>query len=303
MRVPMICCLVLAAPAWAETYPMPPDDEDLVGEEQYTEVARGETLVDIARRAGVGYEELIAANPALDHWLPKEGASVLLPTRHVLPPGPREGIVVNRAEMRLYYFMPGSEPTVMTFPVAVGREDWPTPTTQTKVAERVRNPVWTPPADIKVEHAERDDPLPPSVPPGPDNPLGPLALRLALPQHLIHGTNKLFGIGMRVTHGCIRLYPEHMQELFDVVPKDTPVRLVDVPFKAGWGDGSLWLQASGDVGPEPAWKSLPDLFEKAARGRPLPPVDWNATYAALSQAHGMPVRVARRDTEEPVVMR
>src|SRR6266850_2630443 len=146
-----LCCLLLAAPAWAETYPMPPQDEDLVGQMQKTTVGKGETMADIAQRSGVGYEELIAANPSLDHWLPKEGATVVLPTQHVLPPGPRKGIVVNLAEMRLYYFIPGREATVMTFPIAVGREDWPTPTTETKVTERVHDPVWVPPADIKVE--------------------------------------------------------------------------------------------------------------------------------------------------------
>jgi len=282
---------------------MPPADEDLVGELQGTTVAKGETLADVARRAGVGYDEIAAANPGLDHWLPKEGAAVVLPMQHVLPPGPREGIVINRAEMRLYYYLGGAEPTVMTFPVAIGRDDWPTPTTATKVAQREKDPVWVPPADIKAEHAARDDALPAKVPPGPDNPLGPLALRLALPEHLIHGTNKLFGIGMRVTHGCIRLYPEQMQELFDVVPPNTPVRIVDVPLKAGWQDGTLWLQASvSDAPPEPAWQALRALFQDAARGRPLPAVDWNATYAALKQARGIPLPVARDGIETPVTM-
>jgi L,D-transpeptidase ErfK/SrfK len=201
----------------------------------------------------VGYEALKRANPGVDPWLPGEGTRVLIPTQFVLPHAPQRGIVVNIAELRLYYFpddgasasgtTPAGMRRVVTYPISIGQLDWSTPLGTTKVTGKVLNPSWYPPQSIRDEHAERDDVLPRVVPPGPDNPLGKHALRLALPSYLIHGTNMPSGIGMRVTHGCMRMFPWDIEALYKVVPIGTPVTIVNQPYKLGWTDQGLYLEA------------------------------------------------------------
>jgi L,D-transpeptidase ErfK/SrfK len=251
-------CLALAAgDAGGATFPLPGPDTDLVGETGTAIVAEGETLLDIARAHDLGYNEITAANPGLDPWLPPPGATVILPTRFLLPAAPRRGIVVNVAEMRLYYY-PESNGTsggeadsggrvVLTFPIGIGQEGWTTPLGVTEVVSRVKDPAWTVPESIRAEHARNGDPLPDVVPPGPDNPLGAYALRLGLTRYLIHGTNRPYGIGRRTSHGCLRLYPEDIEALFRVVPVATPVWIIDQPYKLGRGAGRLWLEAHAPI--------------------------------------------------------
>jgi L,D-transpeptidase ErfK/SrfK len=289
MRRILPLLLLLAADAHADTYPLSPSGDDLVGAPQWAKVQRDDTLIDVARRAGLGYDEVVLANPDVDKWLPPEGARVRLPTQYLLPPGERRGIVINLAEMRLYYYPKDAPARVVTFPVGVGREDWRTPVTETRVTGRVRDPVWYPTESVRREHAADGRPLPEAVPPGPDNPLGPLALTLALPRHLIHGTNHRFGIGMHVTHGCIRLYPEHMQQLFDQVPDGMPVRIIDQAYKSGWSGGRPYLEvhpAAGDGGRE--WRALAGRFATAAAPRSLLDLEWQAAYRETRQPSGMP---------------
>jgi L,D-transpeptidase ErfK/SrfK len=246
--------LTLAAGgAMGATFPLPGPDTDLVGETGTATVAEGETLLDIARAHDLGYNEITAANPGLDPWLPPPGTAVVLPTRFLLPAAPRRGIVVNVAEMRLYYY-PGTNKeadaggrVVMTFPIGIGQEGWTTPLGVTEVVSRVKDPSWTVPESIRAEHARNGDPLPDVVPPGPDNPLGAYALRLGLTRYLIHGTNKPYGIGRRTSHGCLRLYPEDIEALFRVVPVATPVWIIDQPYKLGRGEGRLWLEAHAPI--------------------------------------------------------
>jgi L,D-transpeptidase ErfK/SrfK len=205
-----------------------------------------DTLFDIARRAGLGYEETARANPNIDPWIPGEGTQVVLPTQYILPDAPRKGIVINLATMRLFYFpetKTGESPSVVTYPIGIGRTDWATPTGNTRIVSKTRNPTWTVPTSIRKEHAKKGDPLPAQVPPGPDNPLGLFAMRLAIPGYLIHGTNKPDGVGMRVSHGCIRLYPEGIEALFKVVPVGTPVSIINQPILAGWRDNTMYLEA------------------------------------------------------------
>jgi L,D-transpeptidase ErfK/SrfK len=240
---------VLAAPvARADTYPLPPPNESMIGELGYTTSAEEDTLVDIARKHRLGYDALAIANPAVDRWLPGEGTPLVLPQRYILPRAPREGIVVNIAEFRLYYYPkpdkkhPGR--VVETFAISAGREDWPTPNVETFVKQKLRNPAWYPPLTIRREHKKDGHRLPSIVPPGPDNPLGPLAMKLGIPGgYFIHGTSKLNGIGMSVTHGCLRLYPEDMAWLFKIVPEGTKVRVINQPYKAAWQDGVLYFEA------------------------------------------------------------
>ncbi len=230
-------CIVLTSPSFAEIYELPPEGYDVVGAIATITARYEDTLVDIARRHGVGYQDIVRANPDVDVWLPGEGTDIVLPTRFVLPLGPRHGIVLNIAEYRLYYFpqtAPGEPATVMTYPISIGRMDWETPLGVTTVIAKAHNPTWYPPQSVRDEHAADGTPLPRVVPPGPDNPLGRFAMRLALPGYLIHSTNQPTGVGMRVTHGCIRMFPEDIEYLIQRVPIDTPVRIVNEPVKIGW---------------------------------------------------------------------
>lgn len=242
----LLVSLVATAPALGTTFTLPPESESVVGQVQYITASNEDTLADIARRYNVGRNELILANPGVDPWLPPEGTRIVLPTRYVLPNAAREGVVLNVPEMRLYYYPApknGEPPQVITYPISIGRGDWETPLGSTSIIAKTENPAWIPPDSIREEHAADGDPLPARVPPGPDNPLGQFALRLGLPGYLIHGTNKPYGIGMRVTHGCVRLYPEDIEVLFGEVPEGTLVQIVHQPYKLGWHLGKLYLEA------------------------------------------------------------
>jgi len=249
-RLPAIVPLVLAAisiavPASAETFILPPNDIDVVGQVREVAASSQETLLDIARRYDLGQNEILYANPGVDRWLPADGSRVVLPNRYILPAGERSGLVLNLPEMRLYYFpkpRPGEKPVVITHPVSVGRMDWKTPLGMTSIVSKQRDPEWRPPASIKEEHAQEGDILPDVVPAGPNNPLGKYAMRLGISGYLIHSTNKPYGVGMRVTHGCIRMYPEDIEKIFDDIPVGTPVRIINQPIKLGWLADSLFIE-------------------------------------------------------------
>jgi L,D-transpeptidase ErfK/SrfK len=219
---------------------------DIVGYVQRTTVGKEDTLPDIARRFDVGYEEMLTANPGVDPWLPGVGREVLVPTQYVLPAAPHEGVVVNVAAMRIFYYPPhkkGEPETVYTHPIGIGKVGWKTPGGATKIVSRQKDPVWVVPKSVREEHAENGDELPAQVPAGPDNPLGQYMFRLGWPSYLIHGTNKPYGVGMRSSHGCMRLYPEDIAVFFDLIPIGTKVTVVNQPYLFGWRDGVLYLQA------------------------------------------------------------
>lgn len=297
--------LLGSSPLMANMMIEPPMDVDLVGGITTATALPGDTLLDIARQHGIGQEEIILANPAVDRWLPTPGRDVVLPTRYVLPEAKREGIVVNLPEMRLYYF-PKTEDlsdqgqaVVVTHPVSVGRMDWNTPLGTTRVIQKKENPTWTPPASIKAEHAAEGDPLPDVVPAGPDNPLGLFAMRLAIPGYLIHSTNKPYGVGMRVTHGCMRMYPEDIEQFFQQVPLNTPVTLVNQPIKAGWYGGALYLE----IHPAMEEERLPEeeLLQKAVEvvkekidGHEVV-VRWSLLRKAVQEKSGIPIRISAGD--------
>jgi len=300
---PVLALLLALAGVTAQAATLPlPADGDLVGD--YAEVAAtsDDTLSDLARRFGLGYEEVVNANPDVDPWLPGAGTVVRLPLRRVLPAVPREGIVVNLPEHRLYYFPAarnGEPRVVVTYPVSIGKMDWSTPLGLTRIAAKIKDPPWYPPESVRTEHAAHGDILPKMVPPGPDNPLGLFAMRLAIPggSYLIHGTNKPAGVGMQVTHGCMRLYPEHIEELFRMVAVDTPVRLVNQPHKVGWSDGRLYvevhppLEATSSAVVEPDRSSLARLVANAVRQHPAGPVVWSRAETAFEHPEGIPIAV------------
>jgi L,D-transpeptidase ErfK/SrfK len=219
---------------------------DVVGYVQKTVIGKEDTLPDIARRFDVGYEEILLANPGVDPWLPGVGREVVVPTQFVLPAAPHDGVVVNVAAMRIFYYPPhkkGEPQIVYTHPIGIGKVGWKTPEGTTKIVGRQKDPVWVVPKSVRDEHLEDGEKLPGIVRAGPDNPLGQYAFRLGWPSYLIHGTNKPYGVGMRSSHGCMRLYPEDIAVFFDLIPIGTKVTIVNQPYLFGWRDGTLYLQA------------------------------------------------------------
>lgn len=289
----------LVAGAGATPFPMPANGDDVVGSIYTVDVQQGETLVDIARAHDIGQEELRLANGRIDRWLPQVGEPVTIPGRHILPDAPREGLVLNLAELRLYHFHrpdAGNAAGVATYPVSIGRTDWPTPLGRTSIVARQRDPAWHPPAALRAEAAAEGRSLPDVVPPGPNNPLGAFALRLALPGYLIHGTNRPFGIGMRVTHGCIRMLPEDIAELFEHVSVGTPVNIVDQPVKTGWHDGVLYVEVHPPLDDDGGRRAnlLRHTLERVyARLNDRPAIlDAAALRQAVSEMRGIPVAVS-----------
>lgn len=214
-------------------------DSAIVGTVSTYVIEHDDTLLDVARRFDIGFVALVAANPGVDPWLPGEGLTVLLPTAHILPDAPHRGLVINLTEMRLYYYrQPGAEPE--THPVGIGSEGKDTPLGSTTIVRKQANPTWYVPASIRAEKPE----LPAVMPPGPDNPMGLYALYLGFTggSFRIHGTNQPFAVGRRVTHGCMRLYPEDIEDLFRKVDPGTPVTFVDQPVKVAWQDGELYME-------------------------------------------------------------
>ena len=237
---------VLPKPTATHRFELTPEDGDLVGYVQKVTVGKDDTLPDIARRFDVGYEEMLLANPGVDAWLPGVGREVVVPTQFVLPAAPHEGVVVNVAAMRIFYYPPhkkGEPQVVYTHPLGIGRVGWKTPEGTTRIVAREKDPVWVVPESVRKEHAEDGDMLPAVVKAGPDNPLGEYAFRLSWPSYLIHGTNKPYGVGMRSSHGCMRLYPEDIAVFYELIPIGTKVTVVNQPYAFGWRDGTLYMQA------------------------------------------------------------
>ena len=278
-------------------------NDEVVGQVQFTQTTEQDTLADIARRFSVGYNEIHRANPGVDMWVPGAGRRVVIPTQFVLPAAPHEGIVVNIAQMRLYYFPPrtqGGKQIVYTYPIGIGRVNWKTPSGVTTVVRKVVNPVWRPPADIREEHQADGDPLPAAIGPGPDDPMGTRALYLGWPEYAIHGTNKPVGVGMRVSHGCMHLYPEDILQLYDLVPLGTPVRVVNQPFVFGWHRGDLYMQAFGPLeGDQRDWQNDTRTLLEQAMGADIPnelqarneQVHWDLVLQLAGDPQGIPVAI------------
>ncbi len=290
---------ILPIAACADTFPRPEPTDDLIGGLKSVRATAEDTLIDIALRYNQGYEELKHANPNVDPWLPRKGTVVILPSFYLLPNAPREGIVVNIAEMRMYYFpktKKGEAGTLQTYPLSIGRGDWNTPSVVTKIARKQKNPTWYPPESVRKEHAKQGDILPKAVPAGSKNPLGGYALYLSLPSYLIHGSNKEFGIGMQVTHGCIRMSSNDIEWLFNNVPVGTQVRIVNQPFKVGWDNGVLyaevhpWLDGTSKADIKKQ-TTLKDLLIAARQLHPDYPIDWNAVATIQKTANGIPAAV------------
>ncbi|MBA1262127.1 L,D-transpeptidase family protein [Stutzerimonas sp. NM35] len=306
-----LTALLLAGQSAALELPLPPEGEDVVGEIQVIKAKYEDTFAALGETYDLGYLELVAANPGVDPWLPGEGTDIILPTRFILPPGPREGIVINLAEYRLYYY-PEGQSVVHTYPLGIGREGWGSPVGNTRISAMTSNPAWYPPQSIRDEHAADGDPLPKVVPPGPDNPLGPYKMTLAMPGYLIHGSNKKFGIGMRVSHGCFRMLNHNVLELSGRVKVGTPVRIIDEPYKFGVSQGKVYLEAHTPLEEEDRPMTLMDkhavvvntLLKRDDDAGTLR-LDWEMVREIIAGEDGLPIQIAEQGQtlvshEEPV---
>ncbi len=233
MIIRVVCFLLLSiSTCYARVYDLPQEGSSIVGNIEYHEVKKGETIAEIADDYDVGFLTVMAANPGVDPFLPIPGTVLVMPTRIILPQVDWEGVVVNLAELRLYYF-DKSNHKVHIFPVGIGRIGRDTPEMSTHISQKRPNPTWTPPKSIREEHLKKGEVLPDVVPAGPNNPLGQYALRLAYGQgdYLIHGTNKDFGIGLRVSSGCMRMNPADIDWLFHQVSVGEKVQVINEPVK------------------------------------------------------------------------
>ena len=293
-------------PVQTERFEVAPD-QDIVGTVQTTKSSKEDTLTDIARRFNIGYEEIVRANPKVDPWLPGADTQVILPTAYVLPNAPREGVVINIAAMRLFYFPPhksGEPQVVITHPIGIGKVGWSTPEGVTKIVRRQKDPTWTVPVSVIKEHRENGEELDKVIGPGPDNPLGRHAFYLQWPSYLIHGTNKPAGVGLRSSHGCIRLYPEDIAQLFDMVPVGTKVRVVNQPFVFGWQDGQLFMQPFDVLEDDTRdWKKAPKKLLNQSLAATLQKqlkahdeqINWDLVSSVSHAPRGVPVPVSVAD--------
>ena len=289
-------------PAETQRFELAPG-QDLVGELQVVAATKEDTLTDIARRFNVGYEEMLRANPQVDPWLPGEGREIVVPSQFILPDVPRAGLVINIPAMRVFYFPPvarGEPQVVFTHPIGIGKVGWSTPEGVTKIVRRQQDPTWRVPVSVRKEHHENGEELEPVIGPGPDNPLGKYAFYLQWPSYLIHGTNKPAGVGLRSSHGCIRLYPEDIEQFFNMVPVGTSVRVVNQPFVFGWRDGRLYLQPYGVLEDDTRdWANAQrKLLSKALAARlqqqlktQHEEIDWKRVSSLTHNPRGLPLPV------------
>jgi len=294
--VPALCASLLGwgvhPGAWAETFRLENPNDSVVGTTFYFTARAKDTLLDIARQNNLGYDDMRQANPKVDTWLPGEGTQVLVPASYVLPNVPRQGIVVNRAEKRLYYYPPNKPNEVRIYAISVGKEAMATPLGNFEVIEKRKDPTWTPGPMVRANHAARGHILPPTVPPGPDNPLGHYAMRLSNPDYLIHGTNQPWGLGLEVSGGCIRMYPEAIEELYGMADLKTPVAIIDQPYKYGWLGDDLYLEVqTGEKSVRQHYRSV--IPESVANAEGVV-IDWKAVERAVAEDSGVPQIVGHR---------
>lgn len=289
--------VLLWQPVMASMFTLPDNGDDVVGEIQYQVVSDKDTLLDVAREHDVGYSEIAAANPGVNPWLPKNNYRVVVPSQYVLPPKPWRGIIVNLPEMRLYYFPPvtsSEKPRVFTMPLSIGRINWRTPTGNFYVKAKIKYPAWTMPASIIAEGGLEDYGNRRVIPPRDEqNPLGDYAIQLNRPGYLIHGTNKPFSIGWRVSHGCMRMYPKDIKLLFSLVKDNTPIRIINQPIKVGRLHNWLFVETHPVMEEDNTkhgvymTQAIMQLV-KRSRGQRIPESAWLQLEANATHATGLP---------------
>lgn len=278
------------------------EGENIVGALAAIDTRENDALPDIARHFGLGYNDISIANSTVSPWTPKPGSRILLPLQFILPNTPHKGIALNLANMRLFYYPKKQSDKVYTYPVGIGRQGWNTPMGLTSIVAKDANPSWHVPASIHREHAEKGDSLPNVVGAGPDNPLGLYAMRLGIPSYLIHGTNKPYGIGMQISHGCVQLYPEDIEVLFKKAAIGTQVRIIHQPYLTAWQEDMLYLEAHE---PLPKWaKDKAKLKKKIVKqlheisSEKSVAVDWDKVERILQRSDGIPTPILMQSPGE-----
>ena len=263
---------------------------EVVGQPRFYTIRNNDTLIQLARLEGVGFNTLTGANPGVDPWLPPAGRKVLIPDAVILPEEIGPGITINLAEMRLYdLWQDKGKWRIKIYPVGIGVEGWDTPLGTFRIINHIDNPCWTQPPDIRKEHPD----LPTVVGSGPDNPLGGYWMGLSIPGYGIHGTNEPYGVGRRVSHGCIRLYPKDIKELFSRVPNGTRVRIIYQPIKIGLSGSTLYAEVHRDF-LHRIHDPIDEVLRQEKRLHWDWKIDWNDLSRALNEQRGVPVPIASR---------
>lgn len=272
------------------------NDTSLVGSVKYHIIKKGDSLIELARQYDLGYNEIVSANNNIDPFVPPEGSKIIIPTFWILPERPAnfQGIVINLSEMRLYYFYKKNQLT--TFPIGIGDDGIETPVGKFKISHKMVNPPWYVPESIRQERPE----LPAVVPPGPENPLGSHAMRLSGLSYLIHGTNRPWAIGRKVTHGCIRLYPEDIPKLYEIVPIGTEVIITRQPVKVGKLGDEVYVEVHLDDQLD-NFDYLQNAIELLAKKGYMKYVDTFKLYHVIKVKNGIPTSVTIKNKEPQVI--
>ncbi|RPJ08906.1 MAG: L,D-transpeptidase [Deltaproteobacteria bacterium] len=293
-----ICTLAIPFAALADDeftssvkrYPYRLPDMSVIGSPTWCKVGPKDTMLDIARRYGLGYNEVDLLYPRMDAWVPPDGKRIAVPTFWVLPPSQHQQLLINVAELRLYFFDKASS-TVQTYPIGIGDEGWETPLGTFSIVEKRPNPTWYIPASLQAEYGMA------SMPPGPDNPLGDFMMKFSAGAYGVHGTSMPWGVGRLVSHGCVRCYPEHISLLYPQVAVGTKLEIIYEPLKFGQRNNQIFVEAHPDV-----YKRFPDYVQYAMdklSGYPLAKnVDRNRFLMAIKLQNGVPTDVTRFTSEE-----
>jgi L,D-transpeptidase ErfK/SrfK len=293
-----ILFILISSKSFAAVYPVPSSDNALIGQVQHMNLASGDSIATIGKQYDVGHDAIQSANPQFnfEQDLPS-GVPVQVPTQHLLPSLPREGIVVNLPEMRMYYYPAGSD-QVLTYPVGIGRIGKTIPIARTAITRKVKDPIWIPPQDIREFNLEQGIVLPRIMPAGPDNPLGPYAIYMKIPTYLIHSTIFPESVGKRASFGCLRMFESDIEDFFPSIEKGVPVVIINSPVKTGWQHDRLYIEAhtpleehSSDFN-----ATLPGMIHQVAVSTENAPtlVDWQLVYFLASERDGLPHEVGMK---------
>lgn len=297
----LVLLLLLSPLSMGLTFDLPKEG-NIVGKVTVVQSKMGQSLGSIGQKNGVGLESMIAANQGVSFWQMNTSQPITIPAQFILPSGPREGIVINIAEMRLYYYHPDGK-QVSTFPIGIGQEGWGTPISSGSVVSKVKDPTWNVPESIRRASLNSRNPLPKVVPPGPDNPLGKYALKLTIPGVLIHGTLAGNSIGRRSSHGCLRLWDEDIEYLYQNVPVGTKIRIIHEPYKIGFQGDILYLESHDPISDHAEDKSsqLITIAQKVAemmRNKPYE-IDWDKTEWMGKLETGLPTPIGHVSRQSP----
>lgn len=285
--------LLSSTQLFATSYILPPPEQSLIGNIKYTSAGWNDTAANLAHHYDIGFNAIAKANPHLQLAQNKvpSGAPMTIPSQHLLPDLPRKGIIINLPEMRMYYFLPGSN-KVLTYPIGIGKNGKTIPITETFITEKKTNPTWRPPDDIREFNLEQGIILPKVMQPGPDNPLGHFAIYMKLPTYLIHSTIFPESVGKRASFGCIRMYESDIESFFATIESGIPVAIINAPVKINWQAKHLMMEAHVPLEEHSTMyeSSLPGIIHNVvtlANNKPTL-IDWQSIAFIEKERDGLP---------------